>query len=308
MIAHAALAPSRLAHLRQLEAESILIFRETAAFLHRLALLYSTGKDSCVLLHLARKAFHPDPPPLSLLHVSTTWDFREVIAHRDETAARFGLDLIVHRNDGALARGVNPFDTPVADYTRLLLTDPLREALQRYAFQAAFGGGRRDEDRARAKERIFSFRNERQAWEPRAQRPELWTLYNPRIRPGESVRVFPLSNWTEADIWDYVALERIPLVSLYFAAERPVVRRGRALVVVDDERMRLEPGEIPERRRVRFRTIGCYPLSGAAESDADTLDAVISEIHSSEYGERYGRLIEADPSATLEAKKKEGYF
>ena len=301
-------APDRLSHLQRLEAESIHILREVAAECARPVLLYSIGKDSAALLHLARKAFYPAPPPFPLLHVDTTWKFRAMYDLRDRMAAESGARLIVHHNPEAQAQGINPFDHGSAVHTDMWKTQGLKQALDQHGFDAAIGGARRDEEASRAKERIFSFRGPGHRWDPRRQRPELWSLYNARVAPGESMRVFPLSNWTEMDVWEYVALENIPVVDLYFAAERPVVRRDGALIVVDDERMRLKPGETPEMMSVRFRTLGCYPLSGAVESTAATLDAVIAEMRASRSSERQGRLIDRDQAGSMEKKKLEGYF
>lgn len=304
----AATTPDRLTHLQRLEAESIHILREVAAECARPVLLYSIGKDSAALLHLARKAFYPAPPPFPLLHVDTTWKFRAMYALRDRMAAESGARLIVHHNPEAQAQGINPFDHGSAVHTDMWKTQGLKQALDLHGFDAAIGGARRDEEASRAKERIFSFRGPGHRWDPRRQRPELWSLYNARVAPGESMRVFPLSNWTEMDVWEYVALEKIPVVDLYFAAERPVVRRDGALIVVDDERMRLAPGETPQMMSVRFRTLGCYPLSGAVESTATTLDAVIAEMRASRSSERQGRLIDRDQAGSMEKKKQEGYF
>lgn len=301
-------SPDRLGHLQRLEAESIHILREVAAQCARPVLLYSIGKDSAVLLHLARKAFHPAPPPFPLLHVDTTWKFREMYALRDRMAADSGMELLVYRNAEAEAQGINPFDHGSAVHTDLWKTQGLKQALDHYGFDAALGGARRDEEASRAKERVFSFRGPGHRWDPRRQRPELWRLYNARIRPGESMRAFPLSNWTELDVWDYVAAEGVPVVPLYFAAPRPVVRRQGAWIMVDDDRMRLEPGETPQTRMVRFRTLGCYPLSGAVDSQATTLDAVIAEMRASRASERQGRLIDRDQVGSMEKKKQEGYF
>ncbi|ANF53319.1 sulfate adenylyltransferase subunit CysD [Brevundimonas diminuta] len=298
----------RLTHLQRLESESIHILREVAAECARPVLLYSIGKDSAALLHLARKAFHPAPPPFPLLHVDTTWKFRAMYALRDRMAAESGMELIVYKNPEAVERGVNPFDHGSAVHTDLWKTQGLKQALDLHGFDAAIGGARRDEEASRAKERVFSFRGPGHRWDPRRQRPELWSLYNPRVSPGETMRVFPLSNWTELDVWDYIAAENIPVVDLYFAAPRPVVERQGALIVVDDERMRLNPGETAEVRTVRFRTLGCYPLSGAIESEATTLDAVIAEMRASRSSERQGRLIDRDQAGSMERKKQEGYF
>jgi len=297
-----------LSHLRELEAESIHVIREVAAEFARPVLLYSIGKDSQVLLHLARKAFHPAPVPFPLLHVDTTWKFREMYAFRDRIVRELGLRLLVHRNQRALDEGINPFDHSSQKYTFALKTQALLEALANGGYDAAFGGARRDEEKSRAKERIFSFRDRHGQWEPRQQRPELWNLYNGRIEKGESIRVFPLSNWSELDVWQYVQLEGIPVVPLYFAADRPVVEREGNLIVVDDERFRLAPGEVPRYRRVRFRTLGCYPLSAAIESDAADVAAIIAEMRRSRRSERQGRLIDHDEEGSMETKKREGYF
>lgn len=302
------LSPQRLSHLERLEAESIHILREVAAECARPVLLYSIGKDSAALLHLARKAFHPAPPPFPLLHVDTMWKFRAMYALRDRMAAESGARLIVYRNPEAESRGINPFDHGSAVHTDLWKTQGLKQALDLHGFDAAIGGARRDEEASRAKERVFSFRGPGHRWDPRRQRPELWNLYNARVSPGESMRVFPLSNWTEFDVWDYIAAENIPVVDLYFAAPRPVVRREGSLIVVDDERMRLLPGETPEIRTVRFRTLGCYPLSGAIESQASSLEAIIAEMRASRTSERQGRLIDRDQAGSMERKKQEGYF
>ena len=297
-----------LTHLQRLEAESIHILREVVAEVERPVMLYSVGKDSATMLHLARKAFFPAPPPFPLLHVDTTWKFRDMYALRDQVAAQPGVQLIVHRNPEALAQNINPFDHGSALHTDIWKTQGLKQALDQHRFDAALGGGRRDEEKSRAKERIFSFRNAQHGWDPKNQRPELWNLYNGLKRPGESIRVFPISNWTELDVWHYIHREQIPVVPLYFAAERAVVRRGGTWIMVDDERMRLEPGEMPQMRRVRFRTLGCYPLSGAVESDADTVPAIIREMLTTRSSERQGRLIDQDGNASMERKKQEGYF
>jgi len=297
-----------LSHLRELEADSIHVIREVVAEFARPVLLYSIGKDSQVLLHLARKAFHPAPVPVPLLHVDTTWKFREMYAFRDRMVRELGLRLVVHRNQRALDEGINPFDHSSQRYTFALKTQALLEALAIGGYDAAFGGARRDEEKSRAKERIFSFRDRHGQWEPRQQRPELWNLYNSRIEKGESIRVFPLSNWSELDVWQYVQLEGIPVVPLYFAADRPVVEREGNLIVVDDERFRLAPGEVPRYRRVRFRTLGCYPLSAAIESDAADVAAIIAEMRRSRRSERQGRLIDHDEEGSMESKKREGYF
>ncbi|PZO62396.1 MAG: sulfate adenylyltransferase subunit CysD [Pseudoxanthomonas suwonensis] len=298
----------QLTHLDRLEAESIHILREVAAEFQRPLLLYSIGKDSAVLLHLLLKAFAPAPPPIPLLHVDTGWKFREMIAFRDQRVADAGVQLHVHINPDGLAQGIGPVSHGAAVHTDVMKTQALRQALAMHRCDAAIGGARRDEEVSRAKERVFSFRNAQHRWDPRNQRPELWNLTNTRLQPGESVRVFPLSNWTELDVWLYIHRERIPVPSLYFAAERPVVERDGALIVRDDERLPLHPGETPQLRRVRFRTLGCYPLTGAIASDADTLEAVILELLASTASERQGRMIDHDPSASMERKKQEGYF
>ena len=295
-------------HLDRLEAESIHIFREVAAQFERPVLLYSIGKDSSVLLHLALKAFHPAPLPFPVLHIDTTWKFREMIRFRDDIANRFGLNLLVHTNPEGLAEGVSPVTHGSAIHTDIMKTQALRQALNEHRFDAAIGGARRDEEKSRAKERVFSHRTAEHRWDARNQRPELWNLYNGRLAPGESMRVFPLSDWTEIDVWQYIRRENIPVVPLYFAAERPVVERDGMIIMVDDERLPLEPGEMPRKRRVRFRTLGCYPLTGAVESDAADLDDVIDELISSRISERQGRLIDKDQSASMEKKKEEGYF
>jgi len=297
-----------ISHLRRLEAESIHIMREVAAEFARPVMLYSIGKDSSVMLHLAMKAFYPAKPPFPLMHVDTTWKFREMIQFRDATAKRLGLKLIIHINEDGLKRGINPFDSGSALHTQVMKTESLKQALDKHGFDAAFGGARRDEEKSRAKERIFSFRDRHHGWDPKNQRPELWRLYNTRVNKGESIRVFPLSNWTELDIWQYILAEKIPIVPLYFAAKRPVVARGGTLIMRDDERMRLLPGEKIEERLVRFRTLGCYPLTGAIESDADTLEAIVSEMLTARTSERQGRLIDGDEKASMERKKREGYF
>ncbi len=296
------------AALRRLEAEAIGILREVAAEFRAPVLMYSIGKDSSVLLHLALKAFYPGKPPFPLLHIDTTWKFREMIAFRDATAARLGIDLIVHTNQEGLARGINPIVSGSALHTQIMKTEALKQALEKFAFDAAVGGARRDEEKSRAKERIFSLRAAGHAWDPRRQRPELWHLFNTRLRPGESMRVFPLSNWTELDVWRYIEAENIEIVPLYFAKERPVVRRGEALIVVDDDRLPLEPGEKPELQRVRFRTLGCYPLTGAIESDAANPAEIVAELREARHSEREGRLIDADEDSSMERKKREGYF
>jgi sulfate adenylyltransferase subunit 2 len=299
---------SPLTHLQRLEAESIHIMREVVAECNRPVMLYSIGKDSSVMLHLALKAFFPSKPPFPLLHVDTTWKFREMIEFRDQTAERHCMDLLVHVNREGIQNGINPFEHGSALYTDVMKTHALRQALDAHGFDAAFGGARRDEEKSRAKERVFSIRSPQHRWDPRQQRPELWRLYNGRIREGESVRVFPLSNWTELDIWLYIYAENIPIVPLYLAKHRPVVRRGDRWIMVDDDRMPLEPGETPQTRKVRFRTLGCYPLTAAIESDAGTLSAVILEMLTIRTSERQGRLIDHDQSASMEKKKQEGYF
>jgi sulfate adenylyltransferase subunit 2 len=298
----------RLTHLRELEAESIQIIREVAAEFERPVMLYSIGKDSSALVRCAIKAFHPMKVPFPLMHIDTTWKFKEMIAFRDEFTRVNNLDLIVYTNQQGVADNINPFDNGSEKYTDVMKTQALKQALSKYQFDAAFGGARRDEERSRAKERIFSFRDRFHQWDPKNQRPELWNLYNTKINKGESIRVFPLSNWTELDVWQYVYLEKIPVVPLYFAKPRPVVEREGALIMVDDERMRLAPGEQPQMRMVRFRTLGCYPLSGAIESEADTLPKVIQEMLNSRMSERQGRLIDHDQDASMEKKKREGYF
>ena len=295
-------------HLDRLEAESIHIFREVAAQFERPVLLYSIGKDSSVLLHLALKAFHPAPLPFPVLHIDTTWKFREMIRFRDDIAKRFGLNLLVHTSPEGLAEGVSPVTHGSAVHTDIMKTQALRQALNEHRFDAAIGGARRDEEKSRAKERVFSHRTAEHRWDARNQRPELWNLYNGRLAPGESMRVFPLSDWTEIDVWQYIRRENIPVVPLYFAAERPVVERDGMIIMVDDERLPLEPGEMPQKRRVRFRTLGCYPLTGAVESAAADLDDVIDELISSRISERQGRLIDKDQAASMEKKKEEGYF
>jgi sulfate adenylyltransferase subunit 2 len=297
-----------LTHLQRLEAESIHIFREVAAECERPVMLYSIGKDSSVLLHLALKAFFPAPPPFPFLHVDTTWKFREMIAFRDETARRLQLQLIVHVNQEGLAAGVSPFTHGPTVHTDVMKTQSLKQALDKYGFDAAFGGARRDEEKSRAKERVFSIRSADHRWDPKQQRPELWRLYNARKQQGESIRVFPLSNWTELDVWQYIYEERIPVVPLYFAKPRPVVARNGTWIMVDDERMPLAPGEIPELRTVRFRTLGCYPLTGAIDSNATSLTAIIREMLVTTWSERQGRIIDHDQSASMERKKVEGYF
>ena len=296
------------AHLKRLEAESIYIIREVAAEFRNPVMLYSIGKDSGVLVHLALKAFYPGKPPFPFLHVDTTWKFRDMIAFRDKLAADLGLDLIVHTNQDGVDRGISPVASGSSLHTQVMKTEALKQALDKYGFDAAFGGARRDEEKSRAKERIFSFRNENHAWDPRNQRPELWKLFNTRVRQGESIRVFPLSNWTEQDVWSYTLAENLPVVPLYFAKERPIVRRDGAMIMVDDDRLPLKPGETPEMIKVRFRSLGCYPLSGAIESDAETLEDIVAEMASARTSERQGRLIDTDEAASMEKKKREGYF
>ena len=303
-----AVSRERLTHLQRLEAESLHIMREVAAEAERPVMLYSIGKDSAVMLHLARKAFYPSRPPFPLLHVDTTWKFRAMYEMRERMAAELGFDLLVHQNPDAVARGINPFDHGSALHTDLWKTEGLKQALNLHGFDAAFGGARRDEEKSRAKERIFSFRTAEHRWDPKNQRPELWRLYNTRKRPGESIRVFPISNWTELDVWQYIHLENIPIVPLYFASERPVVERDGALIMVDDDRFPLKAGETPQMRSVRFRTLGCYPLTGAVESTAATLPEIIQEMLLTTTSERQGRVIDQDPSASMEKKKQEGYF
>ncbi|MBY5978984.1 sulfate adenylyltransferase subunit CysD [Ferrimonas balearica] len=298
----------RMTHLKQLEAESIHIFREVVAEFDNPVMLYSIGKDSSVLLHLARKAFYPGKLPFPLLHVDTDWKFREMIAFRDRLAKEYELDLIVHKNPRGLALGINPFDHGSATHTDVMKTEALKQALDQHRFDAAFGGARRDEEKSRAKERVYSFRDQHHRWDPKNQRPELWSLYNGKVNPGESIRVFPLSNWTELDIWQYIYLENIEIVPLYLAAPRPVVERDGSLIMVDDERMPLAPGEVPEQRMVRFRTLGCYPLTGAVESEADSLEGIIQEMLLTKTSERQGRVIDHDSSGSMEKKKVEGYF
>ncbi|MBK7584933.1 MAG: sulfate adenylyltransferase subunit CysD [Myxococcales bacterium] len=302
------LPSERLTHLERLEAESIHIIREVAAEFDSPVMLYSIGKDSAVMLHLARKAFHPGPLPFPLLHIDTTWKFRDMITFRDQFCSSLGLDLRVHTNAQGLAEGINPFDHGSQKYTTVMKTQALLQALTAGGYDAAFGGARRDEERSRAKERIYSFRDRYGQWDPKNQRPELWNLYNAKLTKGESIRAFPLSNWTELDVWLYIHLEDIPIVPLYFAAERPVVERDGALIMVDDERMRLRPGEVPRTERVRFRTLGCYPLSGAIRSSATTLPEIIREMLLTKHSERQGRLIDFDEEGSMETKKREGYF
>jgi sulfate adenylyltransferase subunit 2 len=298
----------QLTHLQKLEAEAIFILREVAATAENPVLLYSIGKDSAVLLHLAMKAFYPGKPPFPLLHVDTTWKFREMICFRDETVARLGLKLIIHINEEGLKSGVNPVRSGSRLHTDVMKTQGLKQALDLHRFDAAFGGARRDEEKSRAKERIFSLRSPEHRWDPKRQRPEPWQLFNTRKNPGESFRVFPLSNWTEADVWAYIAQENIPVVPLYFAARRPVVERDGALIMVDDARLPLRPGERPEERLIRFRTLGCYPLTGAVESSAATLPEILAEMRGSRVSERQGRVIDNDSASSMELKKQEGYF
>ena len=298
----------QLTHLKQLEAESIHIIREVAAEFERPVMLYSVGKDSAVMLQLALKAFFPGKPPFPLLHVDTTWKFREMIEFRDRYIRELGLELIVHTNQDGVSKGVNPFTYGSKQHTDIMKTEALKQALDKYRFDAAFGGARRDEEKSRAKERIYSFRDKKHSWDPKNQRPELWNLYNGKIDKDESIRVFPLSNWTELDIWQYIHLENIPIPKLYFAKERPVVQRDGTWIMVDDERMPLEPGEQPQMLRVRFRTLGCYPLTGAVESTATTLPEIIQEMLLATTSERQGRMIDHDQSGSMEQKKREGYF
>jgi len=296
-----------LTHLDRLEAEAIYIMREVTAECERPVMLYSIGKDSSVMMHLALKAFYPEKPPFPFLHIDTGWKFKEMIEFRDKRAKELGVDMIVYRNEEAIKKGINPFDHGSA-YTDIMKTNALKAALDKYKFTAAFGGGRRDEEKSRAKERIFSFRNKNHAWDPKNQRPEMWKLYNTKINKGESIRIFPISNWTEKDIWQYIKRENIPIVPLYFAKERPVVKRDGNLIMVDDERMRLLQDEKPEIKKVRFRTLGCYPLTGGIESDADTLDAVICETLSAATSERTSRVIDKEEAGSMERRKREGYF
>lgn len=298
----------RLTHLQRLEAESIHIMREVVAEAEHPVMLYSIGKDSAVMLHLAMKAFYPGKPPFPLLHVDTTWKFRAMYEHRGQRARELGVELVVHINEEGLDQKVSPFSHGSAVYTDVMKTQALKQALDRYGFDAAFGGARRDEEKSRAKERVFSFRTANHRWDPRNQRPELWNLYNMRRHSGESIRVFPLSNWTELDVWQYIRLENIPVVPLYFAAERPVVERNGTLIMLDDERMPLHAGETPTLKKVRFRTLGCYPLTGAIMSHADTVAAIIQEVLLATTSERQGRVIDHDQAASMETKKRDGYF
>jgi sulfate adenylyltransferase subunit 2 len=302
------LSPVALTHLQRLEAESIHIMREVVAESDNPVMLYSIGKDSAVMLHLAIKAFYPALPPFALLHVDTGWKFREMIAFRDDIVAKLGLTLLTHTNPDGVAQGIGPFTHGSAVHTDVMKTQGLKQALDQHGFDVAFGGARRDEEKSRAKERIFSFRSAQHRWDPKQQRPELWRTYNARKQKGESIRVFPLSNWTELDIWQYIHLENIHLVPLYFAAERPVVERDGALIMVDDDRMPMRPGEVPDRKMVRFRTLGCYPLTGAVESTAATLPDIIQEMLLTTTSERQGRVIDHDQAASMEKKKQEGYF
>ena len=298
---------SNLSHLDRLEAEAIYIMREVAAECEKVVMLYSIGKDSSVMLHLAMKAFYPEKPPFPLMHIDTTWKFREMIEFRDRIAKETGMEMIVYTNEEGVKKGINPFDHG-SIYTDVMKTQALKQALDKYGFTAAFGGGRRDEEKSRAKERIFSFRNSNHAWEPKNQRPEMWKLYNSQIIKGESIRVFPLSNWTERDIWQYIERENIPIVPLYYAKERPVVYRDGNIIMVDDDRMRLKPGEKVEMKKIRFRTLGCYPLTGGVESDADTLPKIIEETLSAVSSERTSRVIDHEGAASMERRKREGYF
>jgi sulfate adenylyltransferase subunit 2 len=307
MVSRAA-ARINLTHLQRLEAESIYIMREVVAQAERPVMLYSIGKDSSVMLRLALKAFFPGGPPFPFLHIDTTWKFREMYEFRDRMAAEHGLQMLVHVNQEGLEQGISPFTHGSAVHTEVMKTDALKQALEKHRFDVAFGGARRDEERSRAKERVFSFRSAQHRWDPKNQRPELWRLYNARKRQGESIRAFPLSNWTELDIWQYIYLEKIPIVPLYFAKPRPVVQRDGALIMVDDERMPLDPGEQPALRKVRFRTLGCYPLTGAIPSDADTVEGIIAEMLKTRMSERQGRVIDHDQAASMEKKKQEGYF
>ena len=304
------ISQTRLTHLKQLEAESIHIVREVAAEFENPVMLYSIGKDSAVMLHLALKAFAPGKPPFPLMHVDTTWKFRDMISFRDQVAAKYGLDLIVHINEEGVKAGINPFDSGSAKHTDVMKTEGLKQALNKYKFDAAFGGARRDEEKSRAKERVYSFRDKNHRWDPKNQRPELWNIYNCKIDKGESIRVFPLSNWTELDIWQYIFLENIDIVPLYFAAEREVVERDGTLLMIDDERIlkHLRPDEKIEKKFVRFRTLGCYPLTGAVESKAQTLPEIIQEMLLTKTSERQGRVIDHDSSGSMEKKKMEGYF
>jgi len=300
--------PPKKTHLKQLEAESIHIIREVAAEFDNPVMLYSVGKDSAVMLHLAMKAFAPAKPPFPLMHVDTTWKFREMITFRDKMVKKVGMKLIVHTNQEGVAQGVGPFTHGSAKHTDVMKTQALKQALEKHGFDAAFGGARRDEEKSRAKERVYSFRDKFHRWDPKNQRPELWNLYNGKVNKGESIRVFPLSNWTELDVWQYIYLEKIDIVPLYLAAKRPVVERDGTLIMVDDDRMPLEPGETPQMKMVRFRTLGCYPLTGAVESEAATLPEIIQEMLLTKTSERQGRVIDHDSAASMEQKKREGYF
>ncbi len=297
-----------LTHLKRLEAEAIHIFREVAANFEMPVMLYSVGKDSAVMLHLAMKAFFPAKPPFPFMHVDTTFKFKEMIKFRDDTAKRLGIDLLVHINQEGVAAGINPFDHGSSVHTDIMKTQSLRQALNKYGFDAAFGGARRDEEKSRAKERIFSFRNSQHGWDPKSQRPEMWKIYNTKVNKGESIRVFPISNWTELDIWQYILQEDIPIVPLYFAAKRPVVERDGMMIMVDDDRMKLLEGEVIENKMVRFRTLGCYPLTGAIDSDAADLGAIVQEMLVAKTSERQGRMIDKDEAGSMEKKKREGYF
>lgn len=298
---------SELTHLDELEAEAIYIIREVAAECEKPVMLYSIGKDSSVMLHLAMKAFYPEKPPFPFMHIDTTWKFKEMIEFRNRKAKEFGIDMIVHSNEEGIAQGINPFDHGSA-YTDIMKTQALKQGLKKYGFTAAFGGGRRDEEKSRAKERIFSFRNEAQAWDPKNQRPEMWKLYNTKINKGESMRVFPISNWTEKDIWQYIKRENIDIVSLYYAKERPIIERDGNIIMVDDDRLKLLPGEKVEYKKVRFRTLGCYPLTGGCESEAVTLDEIIDETLSAVSSERTTRVIDNEAAGSMERRKREGYF
>ena len=302
------LSAGRLTHLQRLEAESIHIMREAVSESENPAMLYSIGKDSSVMVHLAMKAFYPSKPPFPLVHVDTTWKFSDMYAFREETAKRLGLELVVHQNPECVARGINPFDHGSAVHTDMWKTEGLKQVIDEHRYDLCFGGARRDEEKSRAKERVFSIRSAQHQWDPKRQRPELWQIYNARRSNGETVRVFPISNWTELDVWQYIHLEQIPIVPLYFAQPRPVVDRDGVLIMVDDDRMRLHPGETPEMRSVRFRTLGCYPLSGAIESEADTLTGIIQEMLLATTSERQGRIIDFDSAGSMERKKQEGYF
>ncbi|TXJ07444.1 MAG: sulfate adenylyltransferase subunit CysD [Acinetobacter sp.] len=302
------MSDERLTHLKQLEAESIHIIREVAAEFENPVMLYSIGKDSAVMLHLAMKAFYPAKLPFPLMHVNTGWKFKDMISFRDEMVKKNGLELIEHKNMEGIAQNINPFDHGSSKYTDIMKTQGLKQALDKYKFDAAFGGARRDEEKSRAKERVYSFRDSKHRWDPKNQRPELWNIYNGKVNQGESIRVFPLSNWTELDIWQYIYLEQIPIVPLYYAAERPVVERNGTLIMIDDERFPLKEGEVPEIKHVRFRTLGCYPLTGAVESKADTLPEIIQEMLLTTSSERQGRMIDHDEAGSMEKKKQEGYF